>query len=223
MPDPTAQGVRPCAIMLYSKRGRCRYLSHLDVARAVDRAVRRAGLPVAYSQGFHPQAQISFGPPPPLGMEALGEPCCLDLQHPAPAVELIRALARQMPADLALVSLQTAWRGRRSPLADLQQAGYEAHLAPEADLEGWADATERLRAAGQWLVTRQTKRQQVTVDLLPGLRVLELRPAPAPVLYLELSLAPATLVKPAEVLQALAELTGRPAVPVGRWVRTFVR
>ena len=108
-------------------------------------------------------------------------------------------------------------------MADLQQAGYEAHLAPEADLEGWAEATERLRTAGQWLVTRQTKRQHVTVDLLPGLQVLELRPAPAPVLYLELSLAPATLVKPAEVLQALAELTGRPAVPVRRWVRTFVR
>ncbi|MFM7508748.1 MAG: TIGR03936 family radical SAM-associated protein, partial [Actinomycetota bacterium] len=45
----------------YNKRGRVRFLSHRDVARCLERAVRRAGLPVAYSQGFSPRARLHFG------------------------------------------------------------------------------------------------------------------------------------------------------------------
>lgn len=64
----------------FSKRGELKYLSHLDVVRLIQRAVRRAGLPVAFSRGFHPSPKISFSDPTPLGVESDSELMDLELE-----------------------------------------------------------------------------------------------------------------------------------------------
>jgi radical SAM family uncharacterized protein/radical SAM-linked protein len=58
---------------LYEKRGAAAFLSHLDVVRALPRAFRRLGLPLRYTQGFHPKPDMSFGPALSLGVSSLGE------------------------------------------------------------------------------------------------------------------------------------------------------
>lgn len=62
----------------FAKRERCVMLSHLEVARALERTVRRAGLPYAVSQGFSPHMKIAFGSALPVGVGGEGE--CFDLQ-----------------------------------------------------------------------------------------------------------------------------------------------
>ena len=58
-PNPSAAPV--CKVRLcYAKRGKLRFTSHRDVARAFERALRRAGLPMAYSQGYHPHPKVSW-------------------------------------------------------------------------------------------------------------------------------------------------------------------
>ncbi|MFQ5465883.1 MAG: TIGR03960 family B12-binding radical SAM protein [Thermodesulfobacteriota bacterium] len=57
----------------FSKTGPMRFLSHLELSRAVTRAVKRAGLRVRYSGGFHPMPRIRFSPPLPVGMESVDE------------------------------------------------------------------------------------------------------------------------------------------------------
>ncbi len=57
----------------FSKTGKIRFIGHRDVARVVERAVRKAGLPVAYSEGFSPRMRISFGLALPTGYESDGE------------------------------------------------------------------------------------------------------------------------------------------------------
>jgi len=69
----------------YNKRGRVRFLSHRDVARCLERAVRRAGLPVAYSQGFSPRARLHFGLALSNGFESDAEFFDVDLVDPGPA------------------------------------------------------------------------------------------------------------------------------------------
>jgi radical SAM family uncharacterized protein/radical SAM-linked protein len=59
--------------MQFSKLGDARFISHLECARAMARAVRRAKLPLAYSQGFHPHPKLSFLDPLPLGIESMAE------------------------------------------------------------------------------------------------------------------------------------------------------
>ena len=64
--------------VFYKKQGRLALLSHLEVARALERAVRRAGLPYAISQGFSPHMKVSFGAALPVGIGGKRE--CFDLQ-----------------------------------------------------------------------------------------------------------------------------------------------
>ncbi len=57
----------------FSKTGRLKYLSHLEVVTMFHRAIRRAGFPLEYSKGFHPSPKISFGPPLGVGIAGLSE------------------------------------------------------------------------------------------------------------------------------------------------------
>jgi radical SAM-linked protein len=62
-----------CVRIRWSKPSRYRYMSHLDHLRMIERSLRRARLPVAYSHGFHPTMKLSFGPPLPLGFTSEAE------------------------------------------------------------------------------------------------------------------------------------------------------
>lgn len=78
----------------FSKTGRVRFLGHLDLARTLMRALRRARLPLVYSQGFNPKPRVQFGPALPLGFQSLGE--YLDLEtsvrlDPDAALEAVNA------------------------------------------------------------------------------------------------------------------------------------
>jgi len=56
--------------LTFNKLGRLKFLSHLELSRAIFRAIRRAGLPIAFSGGFHPQPKMNFATPQPVGMES---------------------------------------------------------------------------------------------------------------------------------------------------------
>ena len=69
-PRPTGPAPLPAVqrlVVRYAKRGRMRFASHRDIARAVERGVRRAGLPVAHSAGFSPHPKISYSGGAPTG------------------------------------------------------------------------------------------------------------------------------------------------------------
>ncbi len=66
--------IRPIRIRVqFSKTGQMRYLSHRELMTAIIRAIRRADVPVLYSQGFHPSPRLSFGPPLNVGISGLRE------------------------------------------------------------------------------------------------------------------------------------------------------
>src|SRR4249920_2389035 len=68
-PAPVAQRL----VIRYAKRGRMRFASHRDIARAIERGVRKAGLPVAYSAGFSPHPKISYAGGAPTGTASEAE------------------------------------------------------------------------------------------------------------------------------------------------------
>ncbi len=96
--------------MEFSKTGEMVFLGHLDFQRQMQLALRRSGLPVAYSKGYHPHPLLKFGPPVPVGVVGLRE--CLDLalthEHPGWYEELNRVLPEGMRVrGQALVGSQT--------------------------------------------------------------------------------------------------------------------
>ena len=76
-------------LVRYAKRGKMRFASHRDVARAFERGVRRAGLPIAYSAGFSPHPKISYAGGAPTGVASEAEYLTLGLTSPRPA-DLVR-------------------------------------------------------------------------------------------------------------------------------------
>jgi len=140
----------------YAKGEPVRFTAHLELVRALERAVRRAGLPLAYSQGHTPHARLSSGPPLPLGFTSRAE--YLDLEFtrsvdegfteelnaalgPGLAVQAAAVLAGR-PAALSAVIDVLSWRAWL-PGFLLQEAGLDAGAAAAR----WSRALEGLRAS----------------------------------------------------------------------------
>lgn len=90
--------------MQYAKRGRLRFTSHRDVSRAVERAVARAGLPIAYSSGFHPHPRISYAGASPTGAASEAEYLELAMAEETDADDVRRRLDEALPEGIDVVT-----------------------------------------------------------------------------------------------------------------------
>lgn len=101
-PAPTVQHV----LVTYAKRGRMRFASHRDVGRAFERAVRRAGLPMAHSAGFNPHPKISYASGTPTGVASEAEYLSLALTATQDPVRLRRVLDTALPDGIDVVEVR---------------------------------------------------------------------------------------------------------------------
>ena len=90
-----------CLRTRYIETGRLKYLSHLELLRAMERSVRRSGIPYAVTQGFTPRIKAAYCPALPVGVASTDEWFDLWLRSYRPAGEYLEALAAAAPADLA--------------------------------------------------------------------------------------------------------------------------
>ena len=97
----------------FSKFDLMRYVSHLELINIIHRAVRRAKIPVIFSQGFHPMPRIIFGPPLPIGVESVSEYVDLEVYGPLKISELIKDLNKELPHGLEILEgREVSIRGR---------------------------------------------------------------------------------------------------------------
>src|SRR6201994_406772 len=90
-------------LVRYAKRGKMRFASHLDVARAFERGVRRAGLPIAYSTGFTPHPKISYAGGAPTGVASEAEYLSLTLTSRTEADDARKALNAALPDGIDVI------------------------------------------------------------------------------------------------------------------------
>ena len=88
----------------FSKTGNARFLGHLELISVFIRAIRRAGLPLRYSQGFHPMPKLTFGQPLPVGMESLEEYVDVEFASMISASEALASLNRELPDGVRILS-----------------------------------------------------------------------------------------------------------------------
>src|SRR5262249_11390109 len=102
-----------------AKRGDLRWLGHLDFARAVARALRRAGVAVRHSEGFHPRPKLRLPEPLPVGVGSDGERFVVALKERAAAADVARAVGAELPAGLDLLAAADGARpeARDAPVA----------------------------------------------------------------------------------------------------------
>jgi radical SAM family uncharacterized protein/radical SAM-linked protein len=136
--------VRKAAQILirYSRMGPAAYLSQLEIQRIFDRALRRAGLPMAFSRGFHPLPLLSFGRALPVGTESESEWFSLYLRTPHPAHAVPEALNAGLPRGLTVLSAESLPLLRQS--ADADRETFRLECLDGRD-EAFASAWERVR------------------------------------------------------------------------------
>ncbi|MBE6773151.1 MAG: DUF2344 domain-containing protein [Ruminococcaceae bacterium] len=94
-----------CVRVWFKKMGMSRYVSHLDLMRAMTRSVRRAGLPLWYTEGFNPHPYLTFALPLSLGMESLYESMDIRIEGDSTNNEIFDLLKGAMPPGIEIVSV----------------------------------------------------------------------------------------------------------------------
>jgi radical SAM-linked protein len=161
----------------FAKTGKIRWTSHRDLARVWERAIRRVGLPVAYSQGFSPRPKVHFGLALSTGHESLAEYIDIDVDVASPAAPAADAttladLATRFTDALPVGIEATAVEVIEPSAPSLQQAVTSCSWLVEIrDVEppAVADAIARAMAAAELPVTRERKGKSVTDDVRPYL------------------------------------------------------
>ncbi|MDR3644050.1 MAG: TIGR03936 family radical SAM-associated protein [Clostridia bacterium] len=140
----------------FDKAGRAKYFSHLDLNRCMQRALRRAGLPVWYTQGFNPHPYITFALPLSLGCESECELMDIRLEDEAtaPMPELAALLASQLPEGITVTDV---WEPVMKA-CDLGFARYRLEYTFEAMSAGLLRSRmQSLLAQPEIAVTKETK------------------------------------------------------------------
>lgn len=96
--------MRPIRVW-FSKTGNAKYISHLDLNRAMTRAVRRAHIPLWYTEGFNPHPYITFALPLSLGQESAAEPMDIRIESDMENIEIKKRLSSVMPEGIEITGV----------------------------------------------------------------------------------------------------------------------
>jgi radical SAM-linked protein len=146
----------------YAKRGRLRFTSHRDFARAFERALRRAEVPMAYSAGFTPHPKISYVGAAPTGAASEAEYLEIGLARPVDVEQLRAALDAALPDGLDVLEAVTAGDGS---LADRMTASAWRLELPGVPVAAARRAVEEFLTRAEVPVERLTKSGRRVVDV----------------------------------------------------------
>ncbi len=195
-PPPAVQRLR----LRYTKRGRLRFTSHRDIARAFERALRRAAVPMAYSAGFSPHPKISWVGAAPTGVASEAEYVEISVARRVDPEQLRRDLDESLPAGIDVLEVVEAPAGTSLP--DRVQASLWEVRLPRVATEAAHAAVALLLAADSAPVERLVK---------DGIRQLDARAA-----LVSARVAPAQLCEAGEPSCATLFLVVRHVTPAVR-------
>lgn len=187
-----------------AKAGLARFLSHLDLQRTIERGLRRAGLPLAFSQGFNPHPRISYASALATGTSSEGEFLDVDLTEPVdPEVFLARA-NQHLPQGVRLLDARPAPGEGDSLMAQINAAAYRLTVegVEQASLEA---AVAAFLLAGEVVVVREGRSGSRPVDIRP--QVYELAVSGPGELRALVQTGSEGNLKPEELLAGLAQLS----------------
>ncbi|MDJ0743451.1 MAG: TIGR03960 family B12-binding radical SAM protein [Xenococcaceae cyanobacterium MO_167.B27] len=161
----------------FGKQGNMRLLSHLDLVRLFDRALRRASLPISFTNGFHPGPRLAIANALSLGTTSSGEIVDFELTEDIPVEEFKERLASQLPTDIPLYKVEEIDVKSASATQILERAEYLITVASisESDQVNWQECIEAVHNSSEILWNKTTKSGKIQeVNLCDRLFELEL-------------------------------------------------
>ncbi len=191
--------------LVFAKKKQIKYIGHLDLVLAWERALRRAQMPLAYSKGFNPHPKIQVASSLPLGATSSAEIMDIILNQPVPPAEALARIRSALPLGLELHSVEEVPLKAPTLQHLLRQAEYRVMVETDLSVEQLQERTAALLGAEKINQTRWRKKRAEEIDLRPWLYELQLESAGKGEAYLRLRLAAGPLgnLRPEEVVKAL--------------------
>lgn len=154
------------AVIRFSKSENIKYISHLDVLRMFQRALKRAELPVSFSGGFHPHMLLSFALAAPVGVASQAEYAEVFLDQPISCRELAERLNRVLPGGCEVMEVFELDEKYPSLMAAVSAADYilrfEAGQALKVE-----EYIKKLQACPEIIIMKKTKKGIKPTDIKP--------------------------------------------------------
>ena len=206
----------------YSKQGVTRFISHLDTMRAIKRALSRADIPIAYSEGFNPRPKISMGPALPLGCESKCEWADIVLTRSIAPEKLLGKLENAMPEGLDLLEIDRV-HSASPKLSGASCISYMIELPVGETLDGAASIVRGFIEKESAPVERVRKKKETTVDVKRFvLNATVVTGADSDWLSVGISMSERGSCSPSEILQAVFGISPEAAKCL-RAVRTDIK
>ncbi|MBR1568222.1 MAG: TIGR03936 family radical SAM-associated protein [Lachnospiraceae bacterium] len=185
----------------YAKTGVLRYIGHLDVMRYYQKAIRRAELDVAYSQGYSPHQLITFAAPLGLGVTSEGEYFDAEMNSVSSSEDMVNRLNAQMADGMKVIDIVALREGAKTAMAVVAGSDYLISFR-----EGYVDSSLFLSKVKAFYeqekieVMKVTKTRETLMDIKPFIYAMDIRDSK---IYMLLSTGSVDNIKPELVMEAM--------------------
>lgn len=193
----------------FTKTGDLKFIGHLDVMRFFQKLFKRAGIPVAYTEGFSPHQILSFTPPLPLGATSIGEYADVEISEKVLSEDAVNALNAHTVDDIKILSFKQIDDKTLNAMACVAAARYEVSLrcANDYPYDFKKDLAELLDA-DKIEVIKETKKNTKTVDIKPFIYEIKILEDTKTGIDVTLSAGSTDNIKPELIYKALFESKG---------------
>lgn len=196
----------------FAKMGHMKFVGHLDTMRYFQKAVRRAGLPIAFSAGFSPHMIMSFAAPLGVGTTSLGEYFDMELTETVTTSEIEARLNEVMVDGISVCSARQVEDGKASTAMSLVAAA-DYHIQFREGKEPsvvWKEKIKEFLGQKEIVVTKKTKRSEKTVDIRPYIYEMHLD---GDGIFMQLASASSNYTKPELVMDTFLAYLGEESQP----------
>ncbi len=183
----------------YEKVEEARFISHLDLLRALDRSIRRAGIPIAYSQGFNPHPKLSFATPLSVGIISHGDYLEMELNSPMGCEEIKESINPKLPLGIRFLEVKEITKKVPNLGAIVAATLFKVNLVNLNELDV-SQRVQELLSKDQLIIERTTKKGKRQVDIIPLIYQLKVE---NDFLHMLLETSSSANVKPKELLNYL--------------------
>ena len=156
----------------FEKKGVLKYVGHLDMMRYFQKAISRANLPIAYSEGFNPHQIMSFGNPLGLGMTSSAEYMDIELLEEVPSLYGINRLNKQMVSGIKILSFRYLPDKAKNAMSATLASSYKIELNDKieeaiGDMSDISQRIDEFMSQKECIITKKTKKSTRELDILP--------------------------------------------------------
>ena len=202
--ENTKEGYALKVRVKFAKEGAMKFIGHLDIMRYFQKAVKRANLDVAFSEGFSPHMIMSFASPLGVGITSTGEYFDMELKSATTSSDMVKRLNDAMAEGMKILSIRQVEDGKASKAMSLVAAAdYRLKFRETAKLpENWKEKLEEFKAQKEIVILKKTKKSEKELDIRPFIYKLSLEEKDE--IFMQLAAGSSNNTKPELVMEAFA-------------------